>query len=61
LLEDSIRVDVKNILSGLYWRMAILLIGGNKTGDSRWYDAHVPMAGRLYDEHLAQIEHQGET
>jgi hypothetical protein len=36
-------------------RAAILLIGGDKTGDDRWYDTHVPIADRLYDEHLREI------
>ena len=31
--------------------MAILLVGGDKTGDDRWYEAYVPVADRLYDEH----------
>lgn len=39
-------------------RAAILLIGGDKTGDDRWYDTHVPMADRLYDEHLVEIGKQ---
>lgn len=33
-------------------RVAILLIGGNKTGKKRWYKKHVPMADKLYEEHL---------
>ena len=37
-------------------RSAILLLGGDKTGDDRWYDKSVPIADRLYDEHLAEIE-----
>jgi hypothetical protein len=32
-------------------RSAILLIGGDKTGDSRCYDMHIPVADELYDEH----------
>lgn len=37
-------------------RMAILLIGGNKTGQWRtWYDEMVPKADDLYDEHLATL------
>ena len=36
-------------------RMAILLIGGCKTGDDRWYDKMVPVADDLYDEHLKEI------
>lgn len=36
-------------------RAAILLIGGDKTGDDRWYEVHVPIADRLYDEHLKEL------
>jgi hypothetical protein len=36
-------------------RVAILLIEGDKTGDDRWYEVFVPMADRLYDEHLKEI------
>ena len=37
-------------------RTAILLIGGDKTGNNRWYDENVPRADALYDEHLAALE-----
>ena len=40
-------------------RSAILLIGGDKTGDKRWYDTHVPLADRLYDQHLEQLRKEG--
>ncbi|MCQ4301200.1 type II toxin-antitoxin system RelE/ParE family toxin [Pseudomonas songnenensis] len=40
-------------------RSAILLIGGDKTGDNRWYEINVPLADRLYDEHLEQLEKEG--
>lgn len=40
-------------------RSAILLIGGDKTGDGRWYDVNVPVADRLYDEHLEQLRKEG--
>jgi hypothetical protein len=36
-------------------RIALLLIGGDKTGDDRWYDVFVPIADRLYDEHIEQL------
>lgn len=36
-------------------RTAILLIGGDKTGNDRWYEDYVPVADRLYDEHLAAL------
>ena len=40
-------------------RSAILLIGGDKTGDDRRYDVHVPIADRLYDAHLKQLRKEG--
>lgn len=40
-------------------RAAILLIGGDKTGDDRWYDIWVPVADQLYDEHLEQLRREG--
>ena len=40
-------------------RSAILLIGGDKTGDDRWYDVNVPVADRLYDEHLEELRKEG--
>jgi len=40
-------------------RTAILLIGGDKTGNDRWYEISVPLADRLYDEHLEQLKREG--
>ena len=40
-------------------RTAILLLGGDKTGDDRWYQKFVPVADRLYDEHLDEIRREG--
>jgi len=37
-------------------RTAILLVAGDKTGDDRWYDTNVPIADRLFGEHLRTIE-----
>jgi len=39
-------------------RMAILLIGGDKTGNPQWYEEYVPVADRLFDDHLKQIEQE---
>ena len=36
-------------------RSAILLIGGDKTGDDRWYETNVPLADRIYEEHLDEL------
>jgi hypothetical protein len=40
-------------------KAAILLIGGDKTGDERWYDRCVPVADRIYDEYLRQLREEG--
>jgi len=40
-------------------RCAILLVGGDKTGDDRFYDRMVPVADRLCDEHLLALEKEG--
>ena len=37
-------------------RMAILLIGGDKTGNDRWYDENIPLADKLYDEHIETLK-----
>jgi len=37
-------------------RTAILLLGGDKTGNNRWYKENVPIADRLYDEYLGESE-----
>lgn len=41
-------------------RIAILLIGGSKAGDNRWYEKFVPLADKLYDEHLKTLRKEGE-
>ena len=40
-------------------RRAILLIGGDKTGDDRFYERMIPLADRLYDEHLQELRRKG--
>jgi len=40
-------------------RVAILLIGGDKTGDDRWYNTYVPLADKIYDAHLVTLEKEG--
>lgn len=41
-------------------RTAILLIGGDKTGNDRWYEVFVPQADKLYDDHLEQLRKEGQ-
>jgi hypothetical protein len=36
-------------------RNAMLLIGGDKTGNDRWYEESVPLADRLYEQHLNEL------
>jgi len=40
-------------------RAAILLIGGDKTGNERWYEQYVPVADALYDAHLEALQLEG--
>ena len=37
-------------------RTAILLIGGDKTGDDRFYEKMIPIADDLYDVHLQELK-----
>ena len=37
-------------------RVAMLLIGDDKTGDKRFYKKFVPLADQLYDEHIAELK-----
>lgn len=39
-------------------RTAILLIGGDKTGNDRWYEQYVPVADRIYDRYLEEIRRE---
>lgn len=34
-------------------------IGGDKTGDDRWYDVNVPIGERMYDERLEELRNEG--
>ena len=40
-------------------RTSILLIGGDKTGNDRFYEEYVPRADDLYDEHLRELRREG--
>lgn len=40
-------------------RCAILLIGGDKNGDARFYERMVPLADDLYDVYLEELRNEG--
>ncbi|HZZ45230.1 MAG TPA: type II toxin-antitoxin system RelE/ParE family toxin [Tepidisphaeraceae bacterium] len=40
-------------------RKAMLLIGGNKQGQKRFYEVYVPIADRLFDQYLEECKHGG--
>jgi hypothetical protein len=42
-------------------RAALLLLGGDKTGDPKWYDKFVPIADDLFDQHPKQFERKRHT
>jgi hypothetical protein len=39
-------------------RHAILLLGGDKTGNASWYYENIPVADRLFDDHLRTVERE---
>jgi len=40
-------------------RDSILLIGGDKTGDKRFYQRMIPIADQLYDIYLTELKREG--
>lgn len=40
-------------------RVGILLLGGSKAGDDRWYKVNVPRAEKLYAELLDELKKEG--
>jgi len=40
-------------------RTAILLIGGNKKADNRWYEKYIKVADRLYEQHIRILKKEG--
>jgi len=39
-------------------RTAILLIGGDKTGDDGFYERMIPIADKIYDDHLCELNEE---
>jgi hypothetical protein len=40
-------------------RQALLLIGGNKAGDKRWYRRMIPLAEAIFERHLETLAQEG--
>lgn len=40
-------------------RTGVLLIGGDKTGNPRWYEEFVPRAEGIYEQHLRELGVEG--
>ena len=40
-------------------RTSILLIGGERTDNDRFYEQYIPIADALYDEHLEELRQEG--
>ncbi len=38
-------------------RVALLLLGGDKTGDGRWYEKAIPQAETIYAKHLEKLRY----
>jgi hypothetical protein len=39
-------------------RQAILLVGGNKSGNNRWYQENIPIAEQRYERYLETLEEE---
>jgi hypothetical protein len=39
-------------------RVALLLLGGDKTGDNRWYEKNILLADQLYDRYLDELSEE---
>jgi len=39
-------------------RAAMLLIGGDKTGNNRWYETFVPLADKIFSQHLEDLKNE---
>ena len=59
-LTAAEQASVRDAPTPNYRGSAVLLIGGDKTGDDRWYETFVPLADRVYDRHLEQLKQEGE-
>lgn len=45
------------VLYAFDWRrVALLLVGGEKRDEKRWYSSKISLAERLFDEHLRTLE-----
>ena len=41
-------------------RNALLLVGGNKQGNKRWYKINVPIADKIYAKHIKLLKNKKE-
>jgi hypothetical protein len=55
-MYENLRMGLRVLYAFDPRRAAILLIGGDKTRNPKWYDEYVPVADRLFDDHLREIE-----
>lgn len=39
-------------------RNALLILGGDKTGNARWYEEYVPKAEKIYKQYLQELEEE---
>ena len=56
------RTEVRVLFAFDLKREAILLVGGDKSGDWKgWYDENIPIADDRFDEHQAELAEQRST
>lgn len=67
-VEDSVFPNMKELRiqhKGDPWRMlfafdseraAVLLVGGNKRGNKRWYKEQIPIADKRFQQHIERLQ-----
>ena len=56
---SPLRTGAQYPVDAFYETTTMLLIGGDKTGNDRFYEEYVPVADDLYDENLEELRKEG--
>jgi hypothetical protein len=57
---DYHRDPVRILFAFDYKRQAVIILGGIKSVNKRWYDDHIPIAERLFNQHVEREKKKDE-
>ncbi len=49
---DYQRAPIRILFAFDYKKQAVILLGGDKGGDKRWYETNIPIAEKLFNQHV---------